>query len=247
MRTRFCGAISLAGSFIFIVPVAAQTIVYGDPLVAPENFAMQIGAKDLQRYPVFTAREDILRDQAASALLPQSNTQTVNHLRLRGGTATQSVIIEDDLPQLSPIGSDNAPLVLQLPRQDLQEMLLLEGPQSARFAANAASGIVQWTSAENSFTATDEQLTSSPYAWSYTQQVASHGTWREGLNFGKKRAAPNKMWWQVYGQREDSRGISQAAGGQERDGWHATFGKVKFGQNLARWRWSLAAQRWTRK
>lgn len=234
--------------------LVGHTLVTASGVEFPEYQAQTWPAEELAAYPVFTSPDTILREQAASVIIARSDNNAVQHLRLRGGSASQTVILEDDLPRFNVTSSDNVPDLLGFSRQGLRKMALLEGPQSARYAPSAAQGVLLWSYDDDTWPEeAPPELKQHPQkstrpakskrSWSAAIQVASHETFKESLALAQDPAGTS--WFgEAFYQRTDRRGISQAARGSERDGQKLNFGQITWGHQSKTLRWSVGGRIW---
>lgn len=234
--------LSLHNRFLFLAPVFtsgvllsfsaaaaddANTIAPDELVVSatrtPSRFS-EIGssvsvilAADIEaRQYSFTA--DALRDAAGVSVARNSAFGGFASARIRGASSGQTLIVIDGIVVNDPSAPAGGFNFANLDVADIDRIEILRGPQSLLYGADAIGGVISiFTKAESSSTTA-------------FLEGGSFGTQHGG---GTIAAASDKAFGRLTISGIRTNGISRAAAGSEKDGFHSVSGSLKAGADLS--------------
>ena len=176
---------------------------------------------DFDRKKIETVRE-AMKDQVGVDVRQSGAFQGQTDLMIRGGRSNQTLIMVDGLKAYDPIAPGGGYNLAHLTLDNVAEIDILRGPQSAVYGSDAVAGVVNISSKK----AEDTYVNA-------TWEGGSFYTYQEEFEAG---SATHGFHYSLAGSRLDTKGISQAQakhGCQERDFYDRTAfaGRVDYDIN----------------
>jgi len=219
---------------IFILSLAMASKIYaldydlGNVLVSAtktEQYECEVGSSAT----VITAAEmeksgknsmaEVLQNTPGVSLRRNSVYGGVASLDIRGAKSGQTMIMIDGVEVYDPIAIDRDFDFAHLTTDNIEQVEIIRGPQSALYGANAMAGVV------NIITKKGE----GPLQIDYSLQAGSFDTFIESLG---ARGSNESVNYAMFVSRFDSEGVNKARDGGEKDGYKSTTVSTKIGAKV---------------
>ena len=175
---------------IVVTPSRAE-----ESIAASSSSISVIGTEDFERKKIDTVKE-ALKEETGIDVVQSGAFQGQTDLLIRGGSSNQTLILIDGIKAYDPISPGGSYNLAHLTLDNVQQIEILKGPQSALYGSEALAGVVSIAS----------KKAEKPYV-NLSWEGGSFYTYEERFEMG---SVHNNFHYSFAGSRLDTKGLSQA-------------------------------------
>ena len=174
-----------------------------------------ITSKDIKKTAKFTV-EELLRDVPGVTVAQSGPFGGSTSIYLRGAKPGHTLVLIDGVEVNDPMKSDRSFDFAHLTTDNIERIEVVRGPQSTLYGSDAIGGVINIITKKGK----------GKPKWEISSEAGSHNTFKESANLS---GSTKTLSYSLSASRLDSKGISKARDGAEKDGYKNTSVSSKIG------------------